>query len=363
MDTNLRPLTLGEILDRTAQLYRTNFLLFLGISAIYAGAVLALGLGQIGVQELMKTPNPHVLLAVLNAVLLVMQIALLFILSGVEVAANNRAVAWLHLGQPASVREAYASVLPKAGRIIWLMLIVTFLAGWPMVLIYAGFVGALLKWAPPLGKGAMAAGAHPDLQQTMMLAAVSLIFLALLGLAMVYAVMMGLRYSLAVPACVVEDLKARKAIKRSIELSKGARGRVFLLGLLVFIIAMGLTLLAQAFFFVAIFKHHGVLPAWMRALQQVVSFATTTFIGPMYATGLTLFYYDQRVRKEGFDIEWMMQAAGMAPGELPAAAPEAGPAAETAPVESPIDVPMEAPVEAVALPGTEADAHAGSAHE
>jgi hypothetical protein len=37
METNLRPLTLGEILDRTAQLYRTNFLLFAGISAVYAG--------------------------------------------------------------------------------------------------------------------------------------------------------------------------------------------------------------------------------------------------------------------------------------------------------------------------------------
>ncbi len=31
MQTSLRPMTLGEILDRTAQLYRTNFLLFAGI--------------------------------------------------------------------------------------------------------------------------------------------------------------------------------------------------------------------------------------------------------------------------------------------------------------------------------------------
>jgi hypothetical protein len=31
----------------------------------------------------------------------------------------------------------------------------------------------------------------------------------------------------------------------------------------------------------------------------------------MYATGLTLFYYDQRIRKEGYDIEWMMEAAGL----------------------------------------------------
>jgi hypothetical protein len=47
-------------------------------------------------------------------------------------------------------------------------------------------------------------------------------------------------------------------------------------------------------------------------VQQVGVFLTNTFIGPIYATGLTLFYYDQRVRKEGFDVEWMMKAAGLA---------------------------------------------------
>ena len=131
--------------------------------------------------------------------------------------------------------------------------------------------------------------------------------------AVVYAILMGLRYSLAVPACVVEDLKARQAIRRSIELSKGARGRIFLLALLALAVQMGLVLITQLFFIVATFKHHGVLPAEIRALQQIVAFFTNTFVGPIYATGLTLFYYDQRVRNEGFDIEWMMQAAGLTP--------------------------------------------------
>ena len=35
------------------------------------------------------------------------------------------------------------------------------------------------------------------------------------------------------------------------------------------------------------------------------------------ATAVTVFYYDQRVRKEGFDIEWMMRKAGL---NLPAEA-------------------------------------------
>jgi hypothetical protein len=49
------------------------------------------------------------------------------------------------------------------------------------------------------------------------------------------------------------------------------------------------------------------------SISQVVAFFTNTFIGPIGGTGVALFYYDQRVRKEGYDIEWMMQAAGLMP--------------------------------------------------
>ena len=41
----------------------------------------------------------------------------------------------------------------------------------------------------------------------------------------------------------------------------------------------------------------------------------------------TPFYYDQRMRKEGFDIEWMMQSAGMMES-LDAAAAATGSAAD-----------------------------------
>jgi hypothetical protein len=34
-------------------------------------------------------------------------------------------------------------------------------------------------------------------------------------------------------------------------------------------------------------------------------------VGPIFPIAATLFYYDQRIRREGFDIEWMMSAAGM----------------------------------------------------
>jgi hypothetical protein len=109
-------------------------------------------------------------------------------------------------------------------------------------------------------------------------------------------------------------------LKRSIELSKGARGRVFVLGLLVGAVRLILGVVLGFPFIAFAFKHPGhALPIGLMAMQQLAAFVVNTLIGPIYATGLTLFYYDQRIRKEGYDIEWMMQAAGLTPqAELPA---------------------------------------------
>lgn len=96
-----------------------------------------------------------------------------------------------------------------------------------------------------------------------------------------------------------------------------------MLGLLTIMIQIGLAALTQGFFIVAGIRHKGMLPLWMSVLQQVLAFLTNTFVGPIYATGFTLFYFDQRIRKEGFDIEHMMTAAGMMPVDA-AAEPQPG---------------------------------------
>jgi hypothetical protein len=307
METSLRPMSLGEILDRTAQLYRTHFVLFAGISAVYAGVLLVLNLLQIGLVELLKAMHMAgqqlwVSLGFLAIILPVSVIA-----GGVAVAANNRAVAWVNLGQPATIRGAYKSILPRMWSYVWLIFIVLAILWTPFVLIYGGMLFYMFK------SGIFKPGQppHPDPQAAVMLVGVMVLFLFLILLWMIYAILMGLRYSLAVPACVVESLTARKAMKRSIELSKGSRGRIFVLGLLIVIVELGLVAISQGFFIFAALKNHMSLPVWAQILQQLVGFVTNSFIGPMYATGLTLFYYDQRIRKEGYDIEWMMEAAGL----------------------------------------------------
>jgi hypothetical protein len=324
VETNLRPLSLGEILDRTAQLYRNNFVLLAGIAAVYAGFLLVLNLLQIGLTELLRVLHMNQQVPLIGGIYLILIFPLAMIVAGAAIAANNRAVAWLNLGQPATIRGAYMSILPRLGRYLWLMTIATFICYLPFILIFVLFGAFLLAYAG--SKGLLThAPAGGDPQAAIVIGIVSFAFILLCIPAAIYAVVMALRYSLAVPASVVEDLKARKALRRSVELSRGSLGRIFVLGLLIAVIQVGLALITQLFFVVAAFKaveHHGTLPLWMQVAQQVVGFFTNAFIGPMYATGFTLFYYDQRIRKEGFDIEWMMQAAGMT---VPAMAAEPAP--------------------------------------
>ncbi len=333
METNLRPLTLGEILDRTAELYRNNFVLFAGIFAPYAGAALVLNLLVIGLGVLLKNVHATNLALWLPLTAGMVEMLILGILFGPVVASVSRAVAWVNMGQPATIRGAYQSTFARLGRYLWLMTI-TFIVVWtPLALLYGGFFGVMAYNIKGFGNPAGVAAQQASMSDPKALAVVAIAGLAFLILILpvgAYTILMGLRYALALPACVVENTPARASLRRAIDLSKGARGRIFILGLLVAVIKIGLVGMTQIFTIVGVVKNHGQISPGLSAISQIIGFFTNTFLGPIYATGVTLLYYDQRVRKEGFDIEWMMQAAGLT---APAPVIEAQPAKEANPAE------------------------------
>ncbi|MGD0548250.1 MAG: hypothetical protein ABR991_10555 [Terracidiphilus sp.] len=346
MESNLRPLTLGEILDRTAQLYRSNFLLFAGISAVFAGSALALNLVQIGLSAVFSGNHPALWLSVTLWSVLGLKALFVLFLYGAFVAAINRAVSWVHLGEPATIRGAYESILPRLSRYLWLMTLSGLIVFLPIVLLYGGYFGTMAYFVKGFGTNPAAQQAAIANPQSMAIVGIaSVIFILLLIPAAIYTILMSLRYSLAVPACVVEDLKARKAIRRSIELSKGSRGRIFVLALMVAVIKLVLLGVTQFFVFIAAFKHPGQpLGPGLLALSETIAFFTNTILGPIFATGITLFYYDQRIRKEGYDIEWMMQAAGLTPPEPVIAPPAAAtPTLNGAEIGLPLDGHFEPP--------------------
>ncbi|MGA7339311.1 MAG: hypothetical protein WBE72_05800 [Terracidiphilus sp.] len=315
MTHQLRPLNLGEILDRTAELYRNNFLLFAGIAAIFAGAMLLTQMLHLGGLSVLGYPQVAARLQWVVAAVAVLQALVVLLIAGLSVAANTRAVAWIHLGEPATIRASCLSIVPRLRRYLWVMTIAGFRAWAPLAVMYVAFFAILFTFFP---KGFLT---NPAIVQSTAAQNPTAVLEAGLGFlllspffmgALVYGILMSLRYALAVPACVVEDLPARPAIRRSIELSKGTRGRIFVLGILVGVVRLVLLVLVGFPLIVFAFKHVGhVIPIGLLAFQQIGVFVVNTFIGPIYSTGLTLFYYDQRIRKEGFDIEWMMRAAGL----------------------------------------------------
>jgi hypothetical protein len=314
METNLRPMTLGEILDRTAQLYRTNFELFAGIASVYAGVTLAINLASLGMLDAVKGGEFLSPLSWVRQILTWTSVIVMLIVGNVAAAANNRAVAWVHLGEPATIAGAYRSILRDTGRYLGLGALKLLLAWTPLILLYGAFQASAihfqLKGVLPRPGEIPQPGATPS-PESLIFVLITLAFGVLIWPVGVYAVWMSLRYALALPASVVENLKVRTAIKRSISLGKGARGRIFVLWLLVWVIEFMVMGVTQAFFVAYTLRHHYQIPVGLQVAQQIVAFFTNSFIGPILATGTTLFYYDQRVRKEGYDIEWMMAAAGL----------------------------------------------------
>jgi hypothetical protein len=321
MGYQLRPLTLGEILDRTAELYRSRFPLFAGISSAFATVMLGIQLLYTRSLVAMGYPNIMTKWQWSTAASAVAESLAILLLAGLSIAANNRAVAWVYLDQPASIREAVRSVRPRLGRYLWLMTNVSLRAWGPLAVLYVAYFVLLLSLMPHdlLTNPAAAQTAAQDNPAAFLEFGAGMLILApLMIAATVYGVLMSLRYSLAVPASVVEDLPAGRAIRRSIELSNGSRGRIFVLALLVGAVRLLLGMLFGFPIIVLAVKHVGQpLPMHWLVLQQIGIFLSNALIGPIYSIGLTLFYYDQRIRREGFDIEWMMQAAGLAPAAAP----------------------------------------------
>ncbi|MGA3131899.1 MAG: hypothetical protein ABSD59_13920 [Terracidiphilus sp.] len=324
MDNQLRPLNLGEILDRTADLYRSRFLLFTGISAVFAAVMLAVQLLHLGAIHLMGYPHiePHLQWAYFASA----GVDYLFIslMAGLSIAASSRAVAWVYLGKPATIYAAVSSIFAKVGRYLWLMTVTMFFAWWPLFVVYVLLFGIIFAAGFGGDMFAPQATPHPTTYGPGAVAGALigiLLVLVLLVPAFVYGVFMWLRYSLAMPACVVEGSPAGYAIKRGITLSEDSRLRIFVLWLLVFLVRFILAILFGFPLLWLAIKHLGQpIPIGWMIFQQFGVFVAATLIGPLYSIGLTLFYYDQRIRKEGYDIEWMMQAAGLLPeqagGEL-----------------------------------------------
>ena len=298
----LRPMSTGELMDRTLVLYKKNFKLFVGIAVLGPATYLLFQLLTIGSASLQAGNSKQASAFSAAGLGLGFMAGLLIMLVGMAIShgATVRAVAAVHLGMPIRILEAYRSMKGKVWRVIGvfvcmgLLAFLAVLAGGLLIVIVILMLRALSLVDP--GRG-------------------SQIFAVLIGFGTVLiigvsAIVVWVRYALAIACCVVEDLGVIKSIKRSAVLSKGSRFRIFLIYIVFVILAalLGAALGALAGGFGTLIPN---LTARL-ILIYLASFIAGTLTGPLATIGIALVYYDERVRKEAFDLHLMMSSLDLA---------------------------------------------------
>ena len=261
---DLRPLTVGEILDRTFTLYRRHFLLFIGISAVPQLVVLAFRLanlafakGALSDSGIATTGGP-VMTLISILIVLIGFLGTLF-----SQGATIFAVSDFYLGRAVSVAACLRRAWSEVGTVF-----------------AVGVLNGLIVLAGTLA-------------------------LVLPGLYVLC------RLCIATPAALIEQRGAQESLSRSWNLTKNNAGRAFLLLLLYFVISMAAGLLLSIPFAVGVVnaKNNPVVIQFWTSIVDIGSAIFNIAIIPILLIATCLFYFDLRVRKEAFDLQFMLDPA------------------------------------------------------
>jgi hypothetical protein len=258
------------------------------------------------IRQFPQQPTPEMMFRNFTPSLFIPVIAVFTLLTlavlSIYLAAASYAATKADSGVKVTLRESYALAWQRCGRHAWLLVLCYVYAFLPLLIV------ELLAF---LGASAFVRGsikATPAMYLFIPLAI--LLYLA----ALVYGILMSLRLSLAYAACVEENLPAVAAIKRSFQLARGAKGRIFLAILVIYaalyaamlVIEIVGFLLAAVVIFVMAVSHTHVPPPWNYiglGLIGICAFVgIVLFISIIYAallTALAVIYNDQRLRKDG----------------------------------------------------------------
>ncbi|MGH9405444.1 MAG: hypothetical protein ACRD3D_06370 [Terriglobia bacterium] len=300
METTLRPLRLGELLDRCFRCYRNYFWLFVGILAIPMAILAAAGVvyqsviwfssGTPGRPLRFDSALPLVVVGLYIIVVVVVDIAGYAAAQG----AATHALSRVYLGRRSSIASAYRGLKGRYGALVWLAISIAL---------------RVILFFIPFGIGiaiiAMGARSSAGLEPIGGIVAVG---------GAVLGVYLSLPYVLAIPAFVVEDIRPRVAIDRSTVLAQGYRWQLLLIsilmGVITWVVAIIITFPFTVITGLAIAHKTGAHP-----MAQVVLAGISPFVkaltAPLFVIGYTMAYYDRRVRQEGLDLDLLID--GMSP--------------------------------------------------
>ena len=315
---DLRPLSLGEILDRVFTLYRNHFALFVGVMAIPAAVQIPTNLYSFSMWgKLMRLEpgHPPALDPGFFVITYLVIVPVLLVAGTLGLAAIALAVSDVYLGRPATIRGSYQKALRRFWRLLGLLIAIGFIV-MGIVIVFSvaiGFLAATL--AASGGVARMGTGGT---------VALFIVFVLLFLAASAAAIFLCMVFSLVVPALLLEDATINGALRRSTELTRGRRWHIFLGVLLMVFVSYAVVLIFQGPFLVGMFLFllKGGPPVWLTLATSISAACGSAVSSPLMMIALVLYYYDQRVRKEGFDLQHMIAqiesaAQTASPGFIP----------------------------------------------
>jgi hypothetical protein len=312
MPIDLRPLTLGELLDRSFRLYRRHFWLFVGLMAAPTLLVLAINMAVLLAPEVIATSAPDigpdigpeaVMIAggILMAAFFAVAMGAYFLLYLATLGAITVAVSELSLDRPATIASTYSYVRQYIGRLALLMILVALrlIALFIAIMIPLAIISVGVGVAS-VGLGGVAGDLGPPI-------AAVVVVLGTLA-AMFATFLISLRYSVAVPALVLESVTATEAIRRSVLLIRGYYWRAAIIVVFAMVITYAAMAIFQMPFLIGAYTAGPESRAafWLNLVGGVSGAIGGAVTGPVMIIALALLYYDLRIRKEGLDLQIMM---------------------------------------------------------
>jgi hypothetical protein len=285
MITGLRPLSTSELLDRTFHLYRNHFWTFVGIAAIPQLLILPLTLGGAA----LSMRHNYFWSPLLTMAGYLLFFAVIFLSQPPTVVAVSNLQAQKPVGIASSFKGAGKSFL----RVFWIVFLLFVIAG----AIFGGGGGLIVFII------GMIAAVSPT-------AVTVTAALVLTVPALYFALRWMLGWALMIPATVLEGGWFLISMRRSLHLSRGSRWRIFVIYFLMSTFGSVVALLVEFLLMFSVAFLHIRDPRMMAGVLQAVwaicVFISTSLVGALATISLSLVYYDQRVRREAFDLQLMM---------------------------------------------------------
>ncbi|MEJ7782806.1 MAG: hypothetical protein WKF99_09545 [Solirubrobacteraceae bacterium] len=136
-------------------------------------------------------------------------------------------------------------------------------------------------------------------------------------------------WNLSFPAALVEGVRGAGALKRSFQLVRGRWWPVFGVQLVGFILVAVIAGIVQSVFLLPVLFVDSLLAvAVLTGLASIVGYAIST---PLQAAIVAIVFFDQRVRKEGLDLELLAQSLGTEGPPAPAGGGSPSPGTQVPP--------------------------------